>query len=121
MAVDRHCPHRLRLPRSPAVPPDRTTPLLRRWAQRREPAVRERLITAYTPMARALAHRFTRRGEPLDDLVQVALIGLMHALDHYDPERCARFESYAVPTILGHLKRHFRDHTWSIRLPRDLR
>jgi RNA polymerase sigma-B factor len=84
------------------------------------PALREQAIEAWLPMARRLAHRYAGRGEPLDDLRQVATIGLIKAVDRFDPEQGADFVAYALPMILGEIKRHFRDRTWSVRVPRDL-
>jgi RNA polymerase sigma-B factor len=81
---------------------------------------REQLIARYLPLARRLARRYQHTDEPLDDLVQVASIGLVKAVDRFDASRQVMFSSYAVPTILGELKRHFRDRTWSVRVPRDL-
>jgi RNA polymerase sigma-B factor len=81
---------------------------------------RAELVELYRPLAEYLARRFYGRGEPLEDLVQVASLGLVKALDRFDPERGVAFSSYAVPTILGELKRHFRDRGWSVRVPRDL-
>jgi RNA polymerase sigma-B factor len=81
---------------------------------------REALIERYLPLARRLARRYQRTEEPLDDLVQVASLGLIKAVDRFDVGREILFSSYAVPTILGELKRHFRDRTWSVRVPRDL-
>jgi len=72
------------------------------------------------PLARALAGRYTGRGEPLDDLVQVACVGIMKAIDGFDLEREVRFSSYATPTVLGEIKRYFRDKTWALRVPRGL-
>src|ERR1700750_3046379 len=72
------------------------------------------------PLARALAGRYAGRGEPLDDLVQVACVGIMKASDGFDVTREVRFSSYATPTVLGEIKRHFRDKTWSVRVPRAL-
>ena len=80
--------------------------------------LRTRIIEAGLPLARYLATRYRGRGEPLDDLRQVATLALIKAVDGYDPSRQAAFTSYAVPTILGALKRHFRDTTWPARLPR---
>src|SRR4051794_14716732 len=84
------------------------------------PRARDQLIERFLPLARQLARRYQRAEEPLDDLVQVASLGLIKAIDRFDPDRKVAFSSYAVPTILGELKRHFRDRTWSIRVPRDL-
>jgi RNA polymerase sigma-B factor len=83
-------------------------------------AAREKLAERFLPLARQLARRYQRADEPLDDLVQVASLGLIKAIDRFDPAREVAFSSYAVPTILGELKRHFRDRTWSVRVPRDL-
>ena len=81
---------------------------------------RDQLAERFLPLARQLARRYQRADEPLDDLVQVASLGLIKAIDRFDPAREVAFSSYAVPTILGELKRHFRDRTWSVRVPRDL-
>jgi RNA polymerase sigma-B factor len=81
---------------------------------------REQLAERYLPLARRLARRYQRSEEPLEDLVQVASLGLLQAIDRYDTSRDVPFLSFAVPTILGELKRHFRDRTWSVRPPRDL-
>ncbi|MEV7992848.1 SigB/SigF/SigG family RNA polymerase sigma factor [Streptomyces sp. NPDC086077] len=80
-------------------------------------AVRDELATAWLPMAHRIAGRFRDRGESLEDLKQVAALGLVKAIDRYDPSRGA-FESYAVPTITGEVKRHFRDRMWALRVPR---
>ncbi|NNN29922.1 SigB/SigF/SigG family RNA polymerase sigma factor [Streptomyces sp. S3(2020)] len=79
--------------------------------------VREELVTAWLPMAHRIAGRFRERGEAIEDLRQVAALGLVKAVDRFDPERGA-FESYAVPTITGEVKRHFRDRMWALRVPR---
>ncbi|WP_369375107.1 SigB/SigF/SigG family RNA polymerase sigma factor [Streptomyces sp. cg36] len=87
-------------------------------------ALRQDLVRAWLPMAQRLAGRFRNRGESLEDLRQVAALGLVKAVDRYDPARGAAFESFAVPTITGELKRHFRDHMWTLHVPRrvqDLR
>ncbi len=83
-------------------------------------SARQQLIERYLPLARRLARRYQRTDEPMDDLVQVASLGLIKAVDRFDAGREVVFSSYAVPTILGELKRHFRDRTWSVRVPRDL-
>jgi len=72
------------------------------------------------PLARSLALRYQRSGEPLDDLLQVASLGLVKAIGRFDPDRAVAFSSYAVPTILGEIKRYFRDRTWAVRVPRGL-
>ena len=83
-------------------------------------AARAAAIEAWRPMARRLAQRYARRGETLEDLVQVASIGLIRAVDRFDAGRGTPFTAYAIPTIIGEIKRHFRDRTWSIRVPRRL-
>src|SRR3954451_8486739 len=85
-----------------------------------DPRAREQLVERFLPLARQLARRYQRAEEPLDDLIQVASIGLIKAIDRFDASREVAFSSYAVPTILGEIKRHFRDRTWSGRVPRDL-
>ena len=94
--------------------------LLRRIHERRGPQARDQLAEEMLPLARALAGRYAGRGEPLDDLVQVACVGIMKAIDGFDIAREVRFSSYATPTVLGEIKRHFRDKTWSVRVPRGL-
>ncbi|WP_225636938.1 RNA polymerase sigma factor SigF [Streptomyces solaniscabiei] len=81
-------------------------------------AVRARIVEAWLPMAERLAGRFRSRGESFEDLRQVAALGLVKAVDRYDPARGSAFESYAVPTVTGEIKRHFRDHTWTLHVPR---
>ncbi|MFJ3671027.1 SigB/SigF/SigG family RNA polymerase sigma factor [Streptomyces sp. NPDC090106] len=86
--------------------------------------LRDELIRLWLPMAERIAVRFRGRGEALDDLYQVAALGLVKAVDHYDPARGHAFEAYAVPTVTGEIKRHFRDHMWTLHVPRrvqDLR
>src|SRR5436305_2572008 len=94
--------------------------LFSRYLKDGEPAARAEWVERFLPLARQLARRYQRAEEPLDDLIQVASIGLIKAIDRFDPDREVAFSSYAVPTILGELKRHFRDKTWSVRVPRDL-
>ena len=94
-----------------------------RLAQRQkrgEPGARNELIERYMPLARSLALRYRRASEPLDDLIQVASVGLVKAVDRWDPDRGLAFSSYAVPTILGELRRYFRDSTWDVRPARDM-
>jgi RNA polymerase sigma-B factor len=92
--------------------------LHREYLRTRDPALAERLVEAHTGLAHRMASRFSNRGEAPEDLTQVAMLGLVKALDGFDPDRGLRFSTYATPTILGELKRHFRDRAWSVRLPR---
>ena len=85
-----------------------------------DPRARNELIERFLPLAQSVARRYERRGEPLEDLVQVASLALVKAIDGYDCARGVAFSSYAVPTIVGELKRYFRDRTWAVRPPRDL-
>ncbi len=90
----------------------------REYAETHDPDLRTELVTAHIGLAEYLARRFSNRGEPLDDLVQVASLGLLKAVDRFDPERGLEFSTYATPTIVGELKRHFRDKGWAVRVPR---
>jgi RNA polymerase sigma-B factor len=85
-----------------------------------DPAAREELTRIYQPLAEYLARRFYGRGEPLDDLIQVASIGLLKAIDRFDLTRGVKFSTYATATVVGELKRHFRDKGWALRVPRRL-
>jgi RNA polymerase sigma-B factor len=94
--------------------------LLQRRHLQGDSAARDELIRNYLPLAKQLARRFRDRAEPLADLTQVAYVGLVAAVDRWDPDRGTAFSSFAVPTILGELRRYFRDNTWMVRPPRDL-
>jgi RNA polymerase sigma-B factor len=94
--------------------------LLRSYQRDGDTAAREELVGRYLPLVNRLAGRYRRGPEPIEDLVQVASVGLVKAIDRFDPERGIPLASFAIPTILGELKRHFRDHGWSLHLPRDL-
>lgn len=82
--------------------------------------LRNNLVEQYTPLARRIANRYAGRGEPIEDLTQVAMLGLVKAAERFDPDRGTDFPRYAVPTILGELRRHFRDSCWAVRVPRHL-
>lgn len=84
------------------------------------PELRLRAIEAWLPLTRRLASRYHHRGQPIDDLAQVAAVGLIKAVDGFDPDRKVDFTAYATPTIVGEIKRHFRDRTWDVRVPRRL-
>jgi RNA polymerase sigma-B factor len=94
--------------------------LLERYLERGDPVDRDMLVERFLPLARALARRYQRAGEPFDDLFQVACLGLLKAIDRFDVGRDVAFSSYAVPTMVGEIKRYFRDRTWSMRVPRGL-
>ena len=94
--------------------------LLRRYARTHDPALQGELAERFMPLVRSLALRYRGGSEPLEDLIQVASLGLVKALEGYDPSRGRSFTAYAVPTILGELRRHFRDHVWNVHLPRGL-
>lgn len=80
--------------------------------------MRDRVVDLWRPVANQVARRYANRGEPIEDLRQTAMVGLMKAVTRYDPARGERFASYLLPTVTGEVKRHFRDHTWAIRVPR---
>jgi RNA polymerase sigma-B factor len=86
----------------------------------RDPTAREQLVRRFLPFARKLALRYVHSREPLDDLVQVACVGLLNAIERFEPGRGKKFTSFAAPTIVGELKRHFRDKGWTVHVPRDL-
>ncbi|MGH4026390.1 MAG: SigB/SigF/SigG family RNA polymerase sigma factor [Pseudonocardiaceae bacterium] len=87
----------------------------------RRAALREQLVAAHLSLAQNIARRFSHRGEPQDDLEQVATVGLIHAVDRFEPGRGSDFLSFAIPTITGEVRRHFRDHAWAVRVPRRLK
>ena len=99
---------------------DEVRTLLRRWHEDGDRAARAELVERMLPLARSLARRYVGKGEPLDDLEQVASLGLLKAIDRFDVSRDVRFATFAVPTIAGELKRHFRDRGWMLRVPRDI-
>ncbi len=98
----------------------RTRELFRRYRENGDEAARDELVSMYLNLVRYLASRFRNRGEPLDDLVQVGTIGLIKAIDRFDVDRDVEFTTYATPTIVGEIKRHFRDKGWAVKVPRRL-
>jgi RNA polymerase sigma-B factor len=90
------------------------------WRRRGDERAHAELVNRHLPLVRQLARRYAYTSEPLEDLVQVGSVGLLHALARYDPHIGSSFKAYAVPTILGELRRHFRDTAWSVHLPRSL-
>jgi RNA polymerase sigma-B factor len=115
-----------RAPRSAHDTYDHLTPLLYEFAalppsDRRRRALRDELATGYLPVVQHIARRYRNRGEPIDDLEQVGAVGLLGALERFDPSHGVGFLSFAVPTITGEIRRHFRDRTWAMRVPRRLK
>jgi RNA polymerase sigma-B factor len=94
--------------------------LLRRYHRTGDTAARDELVEHGLPLVRSLARRYAGRGEHLDDLVQVGCVGLLKAIDRYDPDAGHRFVSFAAPNITGEIKRHFRDHSWTVHVPRSI-
>ena len=99
---------------------DRTRELFRRYKEEGDEQAREQLIVNHLNLVRFLASKFKNRGESLEDLIQGGTIGLIKAIDRFDPSRGLEFTTYATPTIMGEIKRHFRDKGWSVRVPRRL-
>ncbi len=106
----------------PAASPERdeVRRLLREYRQSRDPAIRERLVELNSDLVRYIARRFAYRGEPLEDLEQVGFLGLIQAIDRFDPSLEHEFSTFATPTIMGEIRRHFRDKSWAVRVPRRL-
>ena len=92
--------------------------LFRRWQREGNAAAREELVRRFLPLTRKLARRYAHSTEPYEDLVQVANLALVKSIDRFDPGRDSRFPAYAIPTILGEMRRHFRDNGWSLHVPR---
>jgi RNA polymerase sigma-B factor len=97
-----------------------TTALFVSWQRDEDQRARDELVRRYLPLARKLARRYAGATEPIDDLMQIACLGIVSAIDRFDPQRGVAFSSFAVPTILGELRRHFRDHGWAVHVPRRL-
>lgn len=98
-----------------------TDELLRRYRKTSDPTVMEEIVRRFEPLARSVARRYHSRGEPLEDLTQVAMVGLIKAIQRFDPDRGFAFTSYATPTMLGELKRYFRDSGWAVHVPRGVK
>jgi RNA polymerase sigma-B factor len=114
--------HEAARPRRFAVSPHNrgSAALLRRYRATRDPALRDQIVTRHLPLAHSIARSFDTSRVPFDDLLQVASIGLIKAVDRYDADHGTTFATFAVPTIRGEVLRYFRDHTWGVRPPRDL-
>jgi len=106
----------------PAATPQRdaTRRLLREYRESHEPAVRDRLVELNSDLVHYIARRFANRGEPLEDLEQVGFLGLIQAIERFDPSYEFEFSTFATPTIMGEIRRYFRDKSWSVRVPRRL-
>jgi RNA polymerase sigma-B factor len=105
---------------APDVSTDTESALFDRWRRRGDERAHAELVDRHLPLVRQLARRYSYTSEPLDDLVQVGSVGLLQALSRYDARVGSSFKAYAIPTILGELRRHFRDTAWSVHLPRSL-
>jgi RNA polymerase sigma-B factor len=105
---------------APTGDPPADARMLRRFARTRAAADREQLVRRYLPLARYAANHYARDADSFDDLMQVASVGLLKAIDRFDPANGASFASYALPTMFGELRRHFRDNGWAVRPPRTL-
>src|SRR5215469_11767712 len=99
---------------------ERTRELFQEYGATKNSTMRDELVVAHLNLVRFLAVRFANRGESIDDLVQVGTVGLIKAIDRFDHERGVEFTTYATPTIIGEIKRHFRDKGWSVKVPRRL-
>lgn len=99
---------------------EKTRELFRRFKEEGDMDAREELVMSHLNLVRFIANKFKNRGEPIDDLIQVGYLGLLKAIDRFDPSRGLEFTTFATPTIMGEIKRHFRDKGWSVRVPRRL-
>ena len=107
--------------REPSGVSTSTEELLRRYRAAPDPADLEEIVRRFEPLARSVARRYHQRGEPLEDLTQVAMVGLLKAINRFEPDRGFAFTSYATPTMLGELKRYFRDSGWAVHVPRGVK
>ena len=110
----------MRIEPAERVDDDATIEWFREYRRTRDRGLRNTLVEHYLELARALARRFANRNEPLDDLEQVAMLGVLKAVERFDPEYGTPFAAFAVPTVVGELRRHFRDHGWMVRVPRRI-
>jgi RNA polymerase sigma-B factor len=99
---------------------EETEELFLKYKRTHDSKIRDQLVEMHQNLVRFLAGKFANRGEPLEDLVQVGLIGLINAIDRFDPGRGTKFSTYATPTVVGEIRRHFRDKAWSLKVPRRL-
>lgn len=99
---------------------EQTDELFRQYIETRDDKIRDQLVMMHQNLVRFLAGKFANRGEPLEDLIQVGVIGLINAIDRFDLDRGTKFSTYATPTIVGEIRRHFRDKAWSLKVPRRL-
>lgn len=99
---------------------EKTRELFRRFKEEGDMDAREKLVMSHLNLVRFIANKFKNRGEPIDDLIQVGYLGLLKAIDRFDSSRGLEFTTFATPTIMGEIKRHFRDKGWSVRVPRRL-
>jgi len=104
----------------PLIEPSRERALWGRLTRERDPVAKEELVRAYLPLAARMARRYAGISEPFDDLFQVASLGLLNAVERFDPARGTPFIGFAKPTVLGEIKRHFRDKVWTVRVPRSV-
>lgn len=102
------------------APDDGVTTQFRLLRQSGDLRIRDRLIQQHLPLVRTLARKFAHRGEPLDDLISTGTLALIHAVDRFDPEQGTRFTTFATPTIIGELRRYFRDKSWAMKVPRRM-
>ncbi len=105
---------------APSVRRDTVRRLLRTYHETRDPAVRDQLVDLNSDLVHYIARRFANRGEPLEDIEQVGFLGLIHAIERFDPSLENEFSTFATPTIMGEIRRYFRDRSWAVRVPRRL-
>src|SRR6202043_1738090 len=105
---------------APSARRDMVRALLRDYRERHDPAVRDRLVELNSDLVHFIARRFANRGEPLEDIEQVGFVGLINAIERFDPSLENEFSTFATPTIMGEIRRYFRDRSWAVRVPRRL-